>query len=139
VVRSKGSNDMAVVFMDVWDSKKGICTKNLVNKVYHIGGKLIKVEYAKQREFVPQCQKCWRWDHGTSRCRINHQRCARCGQGHMTINHDEFSTCCGAIRKEKQVKFVKCEHKLKCLNCKGKHTADSFKCVYKKNQNDRAW
>ncbi|KAF7761987.1 hypothetical protein Agabi119p4_9979 [Agaricus bisporus var. burnettii] len=139
VVRSKGSNDMAVVFMDVWDSKSGIRTKNLVNKVYHMGGKLIKVEYAKQREFVPQCQKCWKWDHGTSRCRINHQRCARCGQGHMTINHDEFSTCCGAIRKEKQVKFVKCEHKLKCLNCKGEHTADSFKCVYKKNQNDRAW
>ncbi|KAF7760454.1 hypothetical protein Agabi119p4_11130 [Agaricus bisporus var. burnettii] len=82
VVKSKGSNDMAVAFMDVWDSKSGIRTKNLVNKVYHIGGKLIKVEYAKQREFVPQCQKCWKWDHGTSRCRINHQRMAAPG---MTV------------------------------------------------------
>jgi hypothetical protein len=73
VVRSKGSNDMAIAFVDVWDSKNGIRTKELVNKVYHIGGKLIKLEYARQREFVPQCQNCWSWTHGTSRCRINHQ------------------------------------------------------------------
>ncbi|KAF7777776.1 hypothetical protein Agabi119p4_3848 [Agaricus bisporus var. burnettii] len=76
VVRSRGSKDMAVAFVDVWDSKTGSRTKDLVNKVYHIRGKLIKVEYARQREFVPQCQKCWKWNHGTSRCRISHQLCA---------------------------------------------------------------
>jgi hypothetical protein len=43
VVRSKGSNDMAIAFVNVWDSKNGIHTKELINKVYHIGGKLIKV------------------------------------------------------------------------------------------------
>jgi hypothetical protein len=139
VVKSRGSNDMAVVFIDVWDSKNGLRTKNIVNKVYHIGGKLIKVEYARQREFVLQCQRCWAWSHGTSRCRINHQRCARCGQGHMTENHNQFSTCCGAIRKERGVNGVECEHKLKCLNCIGEHTADSSKCVYKRHQNNRAW
>ncbi|XP_006461008.1 hypothetical protein AGABI2DRAFT_117934 [Agaricus bisporus var. bisporus H97] len=58
VVRSRGSRDMAVAFVDVWDLKTGSRTKDLVNKVYHIRGKLIKVEYARQREFVPQCQKC---------------------------------------------------------------------------------
>jgi hypothetical protein len=68
VIRSKGSNDMAVVFMDIWDSQNGINLRNLVNKVYHIGGKLIKVEYVRPREFVLQCQKCWKWNHGTKAC-----------------------------------------------------------------------
>ncbi|KAF7773654.1 hypothetical protein Agabi119p4_5821 [Agaricus bisporus var. burnettii] len=36
VVRSRGSKDMAVAFVDVWDSKSGSRTKDLVNKVYHI-------------------------------------------------------------------------------------------------------
>ncbi|EKM73968.1 hypothetical protein AGABI1DRAFT_133807 [Agaricus bisporus var. burnettii JB137-S8] len=76
VVRSRGSRDMAVAFIDVWDSKTGSCTKDLVNKVYRIWGKLIKVEYTQQREFVPQCQKCWKWNHGTSQCHLNHQLCA---------------------------------------------------------------
>jgi hypothetical protein len=138
VVKCRGSNDMAVVFLDVWDSKNGIRTKELVNKVYHIGGKLIRVEYARQREFVPQCQKCWSWTHGTSRCRINHQWCARCGGPHKTENHNEFSTCCGELRKKGEFKGT-CEHTVRCLNCKGAHTADSFKCVYKKHQNDISW
>jgi hypothetical protein len=138
VVRSKGSNDMAVVFVDVWDSQNGICTKNLVNKIYHIGGKLIKLEYVRQREFVPQCQKCWSWTHGTNRCRINHQLCARCGQPHRTQNHHEFATCCRSLRKNGEFKGT-CEHKLKCLNCKGEHTADSSKCVYQKHKNNVSW
>jgi hypothetical protein len=138
VVRSKGSNDMAIAFVDVWDSKNGIRTKELVNKVYHIGGKLIKLEYARQREFVPQCQNCWSWTHGTSRCRINHQRCARCGQPHKTENHDLFATCCGAVKKTADYTGV-CAHPLKCINCKGSHLASDSKCVYKRHQNNVAW
>ncbi|KAF7768487.1 hypothetical protein Agabi119p4_7730 [Agaricus bisporus var. burnettii] len=138
VVRSRGSRDMAVAFVDVWDSKTGSCTKDLVNKVYHIRGKLIKVEYARQREFVPQCQKCWKWNHGTSRCRLSHQLCAQCGQPHMTKNHTVFATCCGAARK-KEDWTGECKHEIKCINCKGKHTADSTKCTYKRHQNNISW
>jgi hypothetical protein len=138
VVRSKGSNDMAIAFVDVWDSKHGIRTKELVNKVYHIGGKLIKLEYARQREFMPQCQNCWSWTHGTSRCCINHQRCTRCGQPHKTENHDLFTTCCGAVKKTADY-TGKCEHPLKCVNCKGAHLASDSKCVYKRHQNNVAW
>jgi hypothetical protein len=97
VIRSKGSNDMAVVFMDIWDSQNGINSRNLVNKVYHIGGKLIRVEYARPREFVLQCQKCWKWNHGTKACRLNHVKCARCGAGHRVENHNQHSTCCSKI------------------------------------------
>ncbi|XP_006456079.1 hypothetical protein AGABI2DRAFT_121980 [Agaricus bisporus var. bisporus H97] len=121
VVRSRGSKDMVVTFVDVWDSKTGSHTKDLVNKVYHIRGKLIKVEYTCQREFVPQCQKCWKWNHGTSRCRLNHQLCARCGQPHMTKNHTVFTTCCRAARK-KEDWTGECKHEIKCINCKGNHT-----------------
>ncbi|KAF7763792.1 hypothetical protein Agabi119p4_8329 [Agaricus bisporus var. burnettii] len=138
VVRSRGSKDMAVAFVDVWDTKTGSRTKELVNKVYHIRGKLIKVEYARQREFVPQCQKCWKWNHGTSRCRISHQLCARCGQPHMTKNHTAFATCCGAARK-KEDWTGECKHEIKCINCKGNHTADSSKCTYKRHQNNISW
>ncbi|EKM74507.1 hypothetical protein AGABI1DRAFT_15701, partial [Agaricus bisporus var. burnettii JB137-S8] len=138
VVRSRGSKDMAVAFVDVWDSKSGSRTKDLVNKVYHIQGKLIKVEYAQQREFVPQCQKCWKWNHGTSRYRLSHQLCARCGQPHMTKNHTAFTTCCGAARKREDW-TGECKHKIKCINCKGNHTANSSKCTYKRHQNNISW
>ncbi|KAF7768456.1 hypothetical protein Agabi119p4_7699 [Agaricus bisporus var. burnettii] len=138
VVRSRGSRDMAVAFVDVWDSKTGSRTKDLVNKVYHIRGKLIKVEYARQREFVPQCQKCWKWNHGTSRCRLSHQLCARCSQPHKTKNHTIFATCCGAARK-KEDWTGECKHEIKCINCKGNHTADSTKCTYKRHQNNISW
>ncbi|KAF7779141.1 hypothetical protein Agabi119p4_3486 [Agaricus bisporus var. burnettii] len=138
VVRSRESKDMAVAFVDVWDSKTGSRTKELVNKVYHIRGKLIKVEYARQRKFVLQCQKCWKWNHGTSRCRLSHQLCARCGQPHMTKNHTVFATCCGAARKRKDW-TGECKHEIKCINCKGNHTADSTKCTYKRHQNNILW
>jgi hypothetical protein len=138
VVRSKGSNDMAIAFFDVWDSKNGIRTKELVNKVYHIGGKLIKLEYARQHEFVPQCQNCWSWTHDTSRCRINHQQCAQCGQPHKTKNHDLFATCCGAVKKTDDY-TGECAHPLKCINCKGAHLASNSKCVYKHHQNNVTW
>ncbi|XP_006456656.1 hypothetical protein AGABI2DRAFT_45186, partial [Agaricus bisporus var. bisporus H97] len=93
---------------------------------------------ARQREFVPQCQKCWKWNHGTSRCRLNHQLCARCGQPHMTKNHTVFATCCGAARK-KEDWTGECKHEIKCINCKGNHTADSTKCTYKRHQNNISW
>jgi hypothetical protein len=129
---------MAIAFVNVWDSKNGICTKELVNKVYHIGGKLIKLEYARQRKFGPQCQNCWSWTHGTSLSRINHQQCARCGQPHKTKNHDLFATCCGVVKKTADYTGV-CAHPLKCINCKGAHLASNSKCVYKRHQNNIAW
>jgi hypothetical protein len=138
VVRSKGLNDMAVVFMDVWDSQNGFHMCNIVNKIYHIGGKLIKVEYARPREFVPQCQKCWRWNHSTKGCHLNHERCARCGGGHCTANHNFHVTCCGEERKKTGI-VGKCQHKLQCINCKGEHLSNDKKCVYKHHENDRAW
>jgi hypothetical protein len=138
VVRSKGSNDMAVAFMDIWDSQNGINSRDLVNKVYHIGGKLIKVEYARPREFVPQCQKCWKWNHGTKACRLNHVKCARCGAGHRIENHNHYATCCSEIRKQTDDR-IDCAHKLRCLNCKGEHVANDKKCVYKRHENNRSW
>jgi hypothetical protein len=138
IVQSKGSNDMAIAFVDMWDSKNGIRTKELINKVYYIGGKLIKVEYARQREFVPQWQNCWSWTHGTSWCHINHQRCAWCGQPHKTTNHDLFITCCVTIRKTEEW-TGQCTHKDKCVNCKGKHQANDSKCIYKCHQNNVSW
>jgi hypothetical protein len=138
IIRSKGSNDMAVVFMDIWDSQNGINSKNLVNKVYHIGGKLIRVEYARPREFVPQCQKCWKWNHGTKACRLNHIKCARCGAGHRVENHNQHTTCCSEIRKQTDDR-VECAHKIWCLNCKGEHMANDKKCVYKRHENNRSW
>jgi hypothetical protein len=138
VIRSKGSNDMAVVFMDVWDSQNGFNTSNIVNKMYHLGGKLIHIEYARPREFVPQCQKCWLWTHSTKGCRINHQKCARCHGGHQTENHNMYGYCCNEERK-KLGHPVKCEHKARCVNCKGEHKSNSFKCIYKKHQNNSKW
>jgi hypothetical protein len=135
VVRSKGSNNMAVVFMDIWDSQNGINSRDLVNKVYHIGGKLIKVEYARPREFVPQCQRCWNWNHGMKVCRLNHIKCARCGAGHQIKNHNHYATCCSEIGKQTDNR-VECAHKIRCLNCKGEHVANDKKCVYKRHENN---
>ncbi|EKM73363.1 hypothetical protein AGABI1DRAFT_134943 [Agaricus bisporus var. burnettii JB137-S8] len=44
----------------------------------------------------------------------------------MTKNHTAFATCCGAARKREDW-TGECKHEIKCINCKGNHTADSTK------------
>jgi hypothetical protein len=139
VIKSKGSNDMAVIFLDVWDSQNGINTKDVVNKVYHIGGKLIRIEYACPREFVPQCQKCWAWNHGTKACRLNHYRCPKCNGGHKEENHNMFAECCGEERKKNNGIISNCTHDPKCRNCGDIHASNDFSCVFNLNKHNKKW
>ena len=60
---------------------------------------------------IPQCYKCYRYDHLKSAC-DKPQRCSRCGEeGHF---------------------FVGCIKEIKCCNCGGSHTAVSGACPEKK-------
>jgi hypothetical protein len=138
VIKSKGSNDMAVVFLDVWDSQNGINMKDVVNKMYHICGKLVRIEYARPREFVPQCQKCWAWTHGTKACCLNHYRCPKCNGGHREENHNMFAECCSEERKINGF-ISNCTHTSKCRNCGDNHAANDYSCVYNLNKHNRKW
>jgi hypothetical protein len=139
VIKSKGSNDMAVAFLDVWDSQNSINTKDIVNKMYHIHGKLVRIEYARPREFVPQCQKCWAWTHGTKACRLNHYRCPKCNGGHKEENHNLFADCCNEECKKSDGNTIICSHEPRCRNCGEQHSANDYGCIFNLNKHNRKW
>ena len=93
---------------------------------------------------IPQCKNCWKWSHLAGVCRSQGSKYAKCNGPHLTDNHQEFAWCCKANSKTnlprlEMKKGKLCPYSLKCLNCKGLHTADSVKCSFWKHCFNREW
>jgi len=78
---------------------------------------------------VAQCRNCWRWGHPTHACCAQGTKCQKCGGPHRVENHRSMAWCCKANPKsnpprEATAAGALCPHTFKCLNCKGKHSAE---------------
>ena len=91
---------------------------------------------------VAQCRNCWRQEHPTHAYRAQGDKCQKCGGSHRAENHRLLAWCCKANPKsnpprEATTDGVPCPHTLKCLNCKGDHTAEDNKCPFWRHHFDK--
>ena len=83
-----------------------------------IAGKRVTVVNFKTHSQYSQCRRCQGFGHDPSRCK-RRVACKLCAGKHLTKNHD-CATCHAS---------AECPHiEAKCINCKGRHPANSPEC-----------
>ena len=142
VIKVSPKSDMAVVWVDIWDSQSGSSAKNIINRHFNIGRFIATIKGTNMNPGVPQCKNCWKWGHSTLSCCSHISRCAKCYGAHITEHHREKVGCCMENKKlnRSATKEGKpCPHIFKCMNCKGDHQADSYSCPYWRNCFNQEW
>ena len=142
IIKASPKLDKAVVWVDIWDSQSGSCTKNIINRRFNVGRFIATVHGTNMNPGVPQCKNCWKWGHSTLSCRSHVSRCAKCYGAHDTGHHREKAWCCMENKKTNHAATITgepCPHIFKCVNCKGDHQVDSYSCPYWHNQFNRDW
>ena len=77
-------------------------------------------------------------------CRIQEAKYVKYNGSHLTEHYYHFAWCCKVNNKinppRLEIKKNKpCPHSFKCLNCKGKHQADSYDCSFWKHRFNKKW
>ena len=134
VIKASPKSDMAVVWLDIWDSQSGSLAKNIINHCFNIGRFIATtIKDTNMNPGVPQCKNCWKWGYSTLSCCSHISRCAKCYGANITKHHREKAWCCMENKKTNQAATKEgepCPHIFKCMNCKGDHQADSYSCPY---------
>jgi len=89
VIKAFLKSEMAVVWVDIWDSQSGSSVKNIINCRFNIGRFIVTIKGTNINPGVPQCKNCWKWGHSTLSCRSHISRCAKCYGAHITKHHRE--------------------------------------------------
>ena len=142
IITASPKSDMAVVWVDIWDSQSGSLAKNIINRRFNIGRFIATIKGTNMNPGVPQCKNCWKWGHSTLSCCSHISRCAKCYGAHITEHHREKAWCCMENKKANHSATKEgepCPHVFKCMNCKGNHQADSYSCPYWRNRFNRDW
>ena len=142
VIKPFPKSDMAVVWVDLWDSQSSSSVKNIINCYFNVGQYIITIRGTNMNLGVPQCKNCWKWGHLTLSCHSHVSRCTKCYGAHSTKHHREKVWCC---TKNKKLNCVAtkvsepCPHIFKCMNCKEDYQANSYSCPYWHNHFNRSW
>jgi len=137
-------SDMAIVWIDIWDSQNGSAAKRIINRSFNIGNFIATIRGANMNLGVPQCKNCWKWGHTTFACYFQGSRCVKCNGPHKSEHHRHFGWCCKANPKTNPPHLETkqgepCPHTFKCINCKGNHQADSNNCPFWRHHFNREW
>jgi len=144
IMTASPSSDMSVIWIDIWDSQKGSKGKTLINRSFNFGRHTATVRGTAMHPGVAQCCNYWRWGHPTHACRAQGAKCQKCGGPHRVENHRSMAWYCKANPKsnpprETTANGAPCPHTFKCLNCKGKYSADDTKCLFWRHCLDKQW
>ena len=60
IIKVSPKSDMAVVWVNIWNSQNGSAAKNLINRHFNIGRYIATVRGMNMNPGVPQCKNCWK-------------------------------------------------------------------------------
>ena len=63
IIKVSPKSDMAIVWIDIWDTQNGNNAKKIINRRFNIGNVITTVRGANMNPDVPQCKNCWKWGH----------------------------------------------------------------------------
>ena len=58
IIKVSPKLDMAIVWIDIWDSQNGLTAKKLVNQYFNISSYIVTIKRANMNSGVPQCNNC---------------------------------------------------------------------------------
>jgi len=113
IIKASPKSNMAVVWVDIWDSQSSSLAKNIINCCFNIGCFIATVRGMNMNLGILQCKNCWKWGHLILSCCSHISRCAKCYGAHVTGHHREKAWCCMENKKTNQTPTKEGEyHKL---------------------------
>ena len=140
IIKASSKSDMAVVWINIWDSQSGSATKNIINCRFNVGWYIATICGMNMNPGIPQYKNCWKWGHLTLSCCSHVSRCAKCYGAHITKHHRKKAWYCMENRKANHLATLEgelCPYIFKCMKCKGNHQVNSYNCPYWHNHFNR--
>ena len=60
VIRASKNSDMAVIWVDIWDSQNSTKAKTIINRSFNYGKHIATIRGTSMNPGVPQCCNCWK-------------------------------------------------------------------------------
>jgi len=60
VIKVSPKADMAVIWIDIWDTQNGLNAKKVINQRFSIGSYIATVQSANMNPGILQCKNCWK-------------------------------------------------------------------------------
>jgi len=61
VIKVSPKSDMAIIWIDIWDTQNGNNTKKIINRRFNVGSIIAMVRGTNMNPGAPQCKNCWKW------------------------------------------------------------------------------
>ena len=124
IIRVSSKSDMAMVWINIWDSQNGSKAKSIINQWFNIGQYITIVYGININPRVLQYKNCWKWSYSTLAYWAHRSRCVKCNGPHNTEHHRKIAWCCKENLKTNPPRFKMkkgepCSHVFMCINCKG--------------------
>jgi len=58
IIKASPKSDIAVIWIDIWDSQNGTKAKSLINRCFNIGHYIATIQDTNMNPSVPQCKNC---------------------------------------------------------------------------------
>jgi len=138
IIRASPKSDMAIIWFNIWNTQNSSKAKLLINHFFNLGRHITTIRATNMNPGVPQYHNCWKWGHSTFSYRVYGYKCQKYSSPHKLEHHRDLAWCCKANPKLNPLcletnKGLPCPHSFKCINCKGDHIADNYKCPFWRN------
>jgi len=60
VIKASPKSDMAIIWIDIWDTQSGSKAKSLINHSFNYGRFIATIRGTNMNPGVPQCHNCWK-------------------------------------------------------------------------------
>ena len=79
--------DMAIIWIDIWDTQNSSKAKTIINRHFNIGSFITIVCGTNMNPGILQCKNCWKWEHTVGVCHIQGAKCVKCNGPHQTVHY----------------------------------------------------
>ena len=99
VIRASPRSDMAIIWINIWNSQSSTKTKSVINRCINVGQHITTIRGTNMNPGVPQYRNCWKWGHTTFAYRVHRVRCPKYSGPYKFEHYYDMAWCCRADPK----------------------------------------
>ena len=126
IIKASFKSNIAIVWVNIWDSQNSMKAKLLINKSFNIGYHIATIKETNINSGISQCRNWWKWDHSIFVCYIYGFKYQKCNNPQKLEHYREMAWYCKInfktnfprLETKKEKPYT---HLFKCINCKDEH------------------
>ena len=138
IIKVSYKSDMAIIWINIWDSQSSTSTKTLINYYFNIESYITTIQGTNINPDIFQYKNYQKQRHITFACQAQGSYYVKYNSLHKIEHYCHFTWCCKANSKTnplcletKQGKL--CPYNFKYLNCKEDHQTDFNSCSFQRH------